>query len=192
MKLAVAIVSCLILVACSGGGVDDRTLTVAVHGEGCVIDLSSHSAGRGGICLGSQLLGLVYWRDIDGFEYQEGYSYRLKIARAWLEDASRIGYRLVEVIRQEKLAQTVAPDDPGYIVTVGPELRECVGVGPQTCMVVDGELFYRPINGFDYQEGYTYLLKIERYDAWPDGDPPADASRFGYRLVDLISKTKPG
>ena len=32
------------------------------------------------------------------------------------------------------------------------------------CMVVDGGLFYDPIEGFDYQEGYTYELKVERHD----------------------------
>ena len=75
-------------------------------------------------------------------------------------------------------------------VTVGPELKECVGVGPTHCMVVDGGLFYDRIEGFDYAEGYVYRLKIERYDAWPDRDePPQDASRYGYRLIEVISKT---
>ena len=35
---------------------------------------------------------------------------------------------------------------------VDPELKECVGVGPMQCMVVDGELFYSRIDGFDYEE----------------------------------------
>ena len=48
---------------------------------------------------------------------------------------------------------------------VGPELKECVGVGPMQCMVVDGELFYSRIDGFDYEEEYVYKLKIERYNA---------------------------
>lgn len=75
-------------------------------------------------------------------------------------------------------------------VTVGPELKECVGVAPMQCMVVDGELFYSSIDGFDYEEGYVYKLKMERYDAWPDRDePPQDASRYGYRLIETISKT---
>ena len=58
------------------------------------------------------------------------------------------------------------------------------------CMVVDGELFYDRIDGFDYEQGYVYKLKIERYDAWPDrAEPPQDASRYGYRLIETISKT---
>lgn len=75
-------------------------------------------------------------------------------------------------------------------VTVGPELKECVGVGPMQCMVVDGKLFYDRIDGFDYVQGYVYKLKIERYDAWPDQEePPQDASKYGYRLIETISKT---
>ena len=44
------------------------------------------------------------------------------------------------------------------------------------CMVVDGGLFYDSIEGFDYEEGYVYRLKIEWYDAWPGREePPQDA-----------------
>ena len=81
-------------------------------------------------------------------------------------------------------------DDEVLEVTVGPELKECIGVGPMQCMVVDGKLFYDRIDGFDYEQGYVYKLKIERYDAWPDREePPQDASRYGYRLIETISKT---
>lgn len=75
-------------------------------------------------------------------------------------------------------------------VTVGPERVDCVGVGPRLCLVVDGGLFYDAIDGFDYEEGYHYRLRIEQYDAWPgQEEPPADAGRYGYRLIELISKT---
>ena len=75
-------------------------------------------------------------------------------------------------------------------VTVGPELAECVGVGPMQCLVVDEELFYDSIEGFEYVEGYVYRIRMERYDAWPDLDePPQDVSGYGYRLVDIISQT---
>lgn len=75
-------------------------------------------------------------------------------------------------------------------VTVGPELLDCVGVGPRKCLVVDGEFFYEGIDGFKYEEGNTYRLKIERYDAFPgQQEPPQDASRYGYRLIQVLSKT---
>ncbi len=34
--------------------------------------------------------------------------------------------------------------------------------------VVNGELSYDTIEGFDYQEGYNYPLRIERKDPCPD------------------------
>ena len=75
-------------------------------------------------------------------------------------------------------------------VTVGPELLDCVGVGPRKCLEVDGKLFYDGIDGFKHEEGHTYRLKIERYDAFPEEEePPQDASRYGYRLIEVISKT---
>ena len=75
-------------------------------------------------------------------------------------------------------------------VTVGPELVECVGVAPMQCLVVDGAFFYDSIEGFEYEEGYIYRIRIERYDAWPDLEElPQDASAFSYRLVEVVSQT---
>ena len=74
-------------------------------------------------------------------------------------------------------------------VTVGPKLLDCVGVGPRKCLEVNGQLFYEGIDGFKHEEGYTYRLRIERYDAFPgEEEPPQDASRYGYRLVEVVSK----
>ena len=82
-------------------------------------------------------------------------------------------------------------DSEIFEFAVGPEIRDCVGVAPMRCMVGNGELFYDAIEGFDYVEGFDYLLRVERYDAWPDQEePPRDASRYGYRLIEVISKTR--
>ena len=84
-----------------------------------------------------------------------------------------------------------ATDDGEILeVTVGPQLKECVGVAPMQCMVVDGEFFYESIEGFAHEEGFVHRLKIERFDAWPEQEePPQDASRYGYRLIEVVSKT---
>ena len=74
-------------------------------------------------------------------------------------------------------------------VTVGPRLLDCVGVAPMKCLEVDGLLFYESIEGFEHEEGFSYRLKIERYEAYPGREPPQDASRYGYRLIEVISKT---
>ena len=73
---------------------------------------------------------------------------------------------------------------------VGPELEDCVGVAPMRCLVVDGLLFYSGIDGFDYQEGYEYRILMEQYDAYPGQEVPADAGRYGYRLIEVLEKTR--
>lgn len=69
--------------------------------------------------------------------------------------------------------------------TIGPELKNCTGIGPQKCMVVNGEYFYDSIRGFDYQEGYDYEITVKKQMR---EDVPADASTYTYTLVDIISK----
>lgn len=85
---------------------------------------------------------------------------------------------------------TRAPGAEVMEVSVGPQLESCVGSYPMMCMVVDGDLFYDDIEGFTFEAGYEYELRIERYDRWPDTDePPQDAGKYGYRLIEVIQKT---
>ena len=74
-------------------------------------------------------------------------------------------------------------------VTVGPTLARCYGVGPQSCMIVDGWLFYGGIDGFVHEPGYDYRLRIGKYDPWDGGEPPQDAGRYAYRLLEQLEKT---
>ena len=67
-------------------------------------------------------------------------------------------------------------------VIVGPELKDCVGVGPRKCMIVNGVFFYDSIDGFEFESGYKYRLKIEQYDAWPDRDEPITRRCFDVRI----------
>jgi len=75
---------------------------------------------------------------------------------------------------------------------VAHHLADCVGVGPMECMLVrdtpDGEwqLLYSQIEGFDYEPGYDYELRIRTEDI---PDPPADASSIRYILEEVVSKT---
>ena len=85
------------------------------------------------------------------------------------------------------------PDEPGYLeireVTVGPTLAKCYGVGLQSCMVVDGKFFYDGIEGFEYEASYDYRLRIGLYDPWGGKEPPQDADRYAYRLLEQLEKT---
>ena len=75
-------------------------------------------------------------------------------------------------------------------VTIGAELEDCVGVAPMRCMVVDGGLFYDEIEGFEHEAGYRYRVRMERYDPWGGEPPPADASAWGYRLVEVVERVR--
>ena len=81
------------------------------------------------------------------------------------------------------------PTSQGQLATVGPARKECYGPFLRMCLVVDGKFFYEEIDGFEHQPGYEYRLRIERYDAFPgQKEPPQDAGRYGYRLLEVISK----
>ena len=74
---------------------------------------------------------------------------------------------------------------------VDSEQVDCVGVAPQKCLRVktdpDGEwqLFYAPIEGFEYEAAFIYELKVNTFDV---PNQPADASSIRYELVEVVSK----
>lgn len=78
------------------------------------------------------------------------------------------------------------------MLIVADHLENCVGVGPQSCMLVkenpedEWTFFYDQIEGFDYEEGYTYELLVNEI---PVPNPAADASSIRYELKNMISKT---
>lgn len=77
-------------------------------------------------------------------------------------------------------------------IFVGPELVDCVGVAPQQCMQIkenpEGEytLFYGTIEGFEFEPGYTYELRVLVTEV---PNPPADSSSLKYSLIEELSKT---
>ena len=76
-------------------------------------------------------------------------------------------------------------------ITVGPARQECYGPFRRMCLIVGGGFFYDEIDGFTHEPGYEYRLRIERYDAFPGRkEPPQDAGRYGFRLVEVLSKTR--
>ena len=70
----------------------------------------------------------------------------------------------------------------------------CVGVGPMECLEVrqsesaDWQLFYSDIEGFDYEPGYLYRIKVREEKRDPE-NIPADASSIRYILVSVEEKT---
>lgn len=76
-------------------------------------------------------------------------------------------------------------EDNVEVFNVESELKDCVGVGPQKCMVVNGNYFYDSIEGFSFEEGFEYELKVKKTER---ENVPADASKYIYTLVEIVSK----
>lgn len=82
------------------------------------------------------------------------------------------------------------------ILWVNSQRVPCEGVSPQQCWEVqygetlnegDWELFYTGIEGFDYEPGFIYKLKIEEEHLDP-ATVPADASSIKYTLIEILEK----
>lgn len=91
-------------------------------------------------------------------------------------------------------SDTVSSDEKDPMIRtlhVNSELVDCVGVEPRKCLEVredpadDWELFYDDIEGFTFESGFRYSLrvKVEEVD-----NPPADASSLRYELIEVVDK----
>ena len=93
----------------------------------------------------------------------------------------------------EQTSPDESTDAAGEIVTlyVGPEQVDCVGVAPQTCLLVrestevDYSYFYDNIEGFEYEPGYNYELRVNKT---PVENPPADGSSIRWTLIEVVGK----
>lgn len=160
----------------------------------------------------------LFYDQIEGFEYEEGFSYELVVSEETVEnppaDGSSIRWVLVEEVSKTPVAETMedgtttgedgepaggeeAAATGGEMVTifVGPEMVDCVGEGPQSCLLVKTDpndeygLFYNSIAGFTFEPGFEYEL-IVRVE--PVENPPAGGSSLQYTLVEEVSKTPAG
>ncbi len=153
----------------------------------------------------------LFYDQIEGFNHEEGYEYELIVREENIanppQDSSSIKWVLVEEVSKTAVtanesgdtdaaesAELVEAAAEGEILTVfvGPELVDCVGVAPQTCLQVktdpdhDYTLFYDNVEGFEYEPGYEYELRVL---IEPVEDPPADASTLKYTLIEEVNKT---
>lgn len=82
-------------------------------------------------------------------------------------------------------------EKPGAILHVAPYTSACIGAGPMDCLRVrsDNEanfqLFYNHIEGFDFEPGYNYTLRVKIEEV---ASPPADGSSQRYTLLEVVSK----
>lgn len=76
------------------------------------------------------------------------------------------------------------------IFDIAPQKKSCNGASVKECFIVNGELFYNEIQGFDFQPGVSYTIKVFRELAFI-GEVPADASLYSYTLLEIIKKDDP-
>lgn len=78
-------------------------------------------------------------------------------------------------------------------IYVADHLVDCQAPGKQKCMLLKGKIvdnwstFYGDIEGFNYEEGYEYLLGVKVSEV---KNPPADAPSLKYTLVEVYEKKK--
>lgn len=89
-------------------------------------------------------------------------------------------------------------EETGEIILVNSTKVDCVGVAPMKCLQIKRlnqdskdesawEFFYSKIEGFEYQPGFIYKLKIKS-EKLPKAQVPQDASSIKYTLVEVLSK----
>ena len=109
--------------------------------------------------------------------------------------------KLIIPITVTFLALTIGCDRASSLITsdeknietliIGPYTETCQGFIEQQCYLEfneeneEWEFFYESIQGFDFEPGYIYTLKVRLEDR---GTEIQDVGRYAYHLVEIISK----
>lgn len=130
-----------------------------------------------------------FYANIESFTYDPAYAYELRIRRTKLTsplpNKSNYRYTLVKTIQKTPM------NVDKITLEVNDKRVDCQGVGRMKCLQVkfnpkdNWEYFYSAINGFDYEEGYTYKIVVKRTRI---ENPPQDASTYQYDLIKIIEK----
>jgi hypothetical protein len=87
------------------------------------------------------------------------------------------------------------PNEETFIMEVNSLKVPCEDIALRSCLQVrynseqDWQLFYSEINGFDYEEGNLYTLKITKRERDKE-NRPMDVSAYTYHLKSVMKKTK--
>ena len=101
--------------------------------------------------------------------------------------------KLTPLILLILLAFTIGCGQDEHIETliIGPYKVDCVGAFEQECYLEFNEenqewyFFYEDIQGFGFEPGYIYTLKVRLEDR---GTEIQDVGRYAYHLVEVLSK----
>ena len=94
--------------------------------------------------------------------------------------------------RTDTINTLITPGEENMeILIIGPYTETCQGFIEQTCFLEFNEeaqewhLFYENIQGFDYEPGFIWTLKVRLEDR---GTEIQDVGRYAYHLVEVLSK----
>lgn len=137
-----------------------------------------------------------FYAPIEGFNYQPGTRYRVKLERTWIGEndgtAPNYRYKLLEIMDKNPASDNTNLSE-NIEMWVKEEKADCTGVAPMECLQVryqktgDWELFHSHIEGFDYEPGYQYRLLVSKTE---NPNPPQDASRYSYKLIQVKEKNR--
>lgn len=95
------------------------------------------------------------------------------------------------MIQCKPMPNSSSADEKTFIIAS--QTVDCTGVAPMKCLQVKEKEtdswgnFYSNIEGFTYEPGYEYVLKVKTEKI---ANPPADRSSIKYTLVKQVSKIK--
>ena len=99
---------------------------------------------------------------------------------------------LILTIGCERTSSLITPNKEHIeTITIGPYTETCQGFIEQQCYLEFNEerqaweFFYESIQGFDFEPGYIYKLKVRLEDR---GTEIQDVGRYAYHLVEVLIK----
>ena len=98
---------------------------------------------------------------------------------------------LAVIIGCDQITNGVLDEDTIETLIIGPYTETCYGFIKQQCYLEfneerqEWEFFYESIQGFDFEPGYIYRLKVRREDR---GTEIQDVGRYAYHLVEVLSR----
>ena len=102
-------------------------------------------------------------------------------------------FMLVLLTACAEMRDELVQDEFVKTITLGPTIERCQGFIEQDCFVEYNEkekrwwLFYELIEGFDFEPGYIYTLKVRLKDRGPEIQ---DVGRYSYHLIKIVDKKK--
>lgn len=177
LSLLVVCFSCLFITACDDNDTD-------MHNKELIIKIASERLFFNGDGIGYlPYYGKTYYSDqwksfdgISGFEYEEGYEYVLRIwQEKWhngeIADAGIYRYKLLEVISKEKKDSEDIPSQTFFLTIGSARMPNPTPEAHYQARIGDEWKPFPEMNNFYYQEGYEYVLLIERTYNGPSSDP---------------------